>query len=246
MQIRFTRQTSPEAVGAAVAEQFEAGYLYVHARELPLAELEPVMQVEYVRRASQAIGKVTLSGDALDSDVWPLDRHTSSDMSAIPFRTDNSFYETPERFVGLWCVSSAVVGGENLLLAVEDLLDYGGSTLTSRNLIDEASETPVTFTDGARQMTAPILDLSAGTVRFSRSHVVSKDAGLAGRFSALLDTDIKRLGSAVRLKPGEALLYDNHRMLYGRHTYSYRERLTFRTRISNLENVTDPIDGATG
>ncbi|HSX07840.1 MAG TPA: hypothetical protein VLG11_03010 [Candidatus Saccharimonadales bacterium] len=237
MHIRFTHQTSPEAAGAAIAEQFEAGVPYVHAQGLPFAELESGLQADYVRRASQAIGKVTLGSDAPDSDVWRLDRDTDPMMCAIPFRTDNAFYETPERFIGLWCVQSAAIGGENRLLAVDDLLNYGGSASVCRNLIEEAGKIPVTFTDGKHRATAPILDLDAGTTRFSRAHVIKEDADLAGRFSSLLATDIERLSSVVRLQPGEALLYDNHRMFYGRRSYSYRDRLALRTRILDLSTA---------
>jgi gamma-butyrobetaine dioxygenase/trimethyllysine dioxygenase len=150
--------------------------------------------------------------------------------AAIGLHTDQPFLDEPPRYQLLHCIRTADVGGDSTLadaraatewLRAHDLQAY--TTLTTE---------PVTFHRKQRAfervVVSPILEVRDGAfVRVRHSYFTMAPQRFPfDRMEAFhrAYTSLVRLVEAnqvvTRLGPGDALLYDNHRMLHGRTGFS--------------------------
>lgn len=231
MTVHIAKTTPPEEIGSFVADQFVSGVEFVHLQGLEFHRMEDAALTDYIRAASQVIGRLTLSNGEPGSDVWRLDRTTSPSTNRIPYHTDSPYYRQPEKVVGFWNAKSSDDGGENVLLPVADLLDWASTSPEGRDLLDELNATPVEFASGAHQATSPILEANRGIARFDKRYVISEAAAkLALRFGQMLEGQGLR-SQSIKLAEGDVLFFDNERLLHAREPYSNPDRVSYRVRV---------------
>lgn len=231
MTIHIAEAMPPKEVGSLVADQFTDGAEFVHLQGLAFHRMEDAERADYIRTASQVIGRLTLSNSEPDSDVWRLDRATSPSINRIPYHTDSPYYQQPEKVVGFWNVKSSDDGGENVLLPVANLLDWASASPEARDLVDELNATPVEFAAGAHQATGPMLEADRSTARFDKRYILGEaSAKLALRFSQLLEGQ-ELPSRSIKLAEGDVLFFDNERLLHAREPYSNPDRVSYRVRI---------------
>ena len=232
MSIHIANKMPPEDIGELVADRFKSGERFVHLQDLSFHNLEETARNDYIQRVSTAIGAVVLTHpDDPGSGIWKLDSTTSPNLGSIPYHTDNPFYQEPEKIVAFWSVKSSAEGGENVILPAEDIFDRASSSQQAAELIERLESTPMLFSHEQYAATAPILGAEQGTVRFDRRFIGLEILDLAVRFDQLIRSE-ELLGKAIKLKEGDALFFDNHRVLHAREPYQNPDRVSYRVRIN--------------
>jgi hypothetical protein len=118
-------------------------------------------------------------------------------------------------------------------LPVNDLLELAAASPQNAALLDRLTATPVGFTHGNHRSAGPIVDSVTGTVRFDRRYVDQEYARLADEFVALVEGSLV-VGRTIKMEDGDALFFDNRRLLHAREPYDNPNRLSFRTRITKI------------
>jgi len=218
--------TSPFEVAGAVDRALQETP-YVHLMNVGVVDLDPTSRADRIRSISAHLGEVTLTNDDPRSNLWVLDSHTSPNAMLVPCHTDNPFMANPEDVVAFWNIHSSSIGGENVIVPLDRLLELGEQSSEIAELIDEASTTPLTFTSGTKHYTGTPIDVAAGTIRYDKKHLSTPSTRLAYLFDAALD-----IGDVIKLQPDEALFFRNRTTLHARLPYSDPNRLSIRTRIA--------------
>ena len=195
------------------------------------AELGPVSTRGLSHRAglveSGAVQRVeALPGPVLDQYAKSL-RSASSDAFAL--HSDESFCLQPARWVLLHCWQSAELGGDTLLLTVEEILAQ-----VSREARIALEQLRLPYPCGDRVTIEP-----SGGLRFNAEEVESAAArrgiplslpqrGWLARFEQLF----ARQASRLRMDAGDLLIIDNWRILHGRTAFDASSgRLLKRLRV---------------
>lgn len=222
----------PEEVGDAVRSAIDGGAPYVHVEGLPFIDMAPADLEMYITSLSGAIGRMTLTAGVPDSTIWKLDKTTSPSTQYIPYHTDNPFLAVPEKVVGFWSVKSSSQGGENLILPVDDLLEWASAKPEYTAVLQEIDETSVTFELGSEKAAGKILDFANGSVRFDMKYIGKTAKHLGGLFRSMLsDSDVP--AQTVKLSEGGVLFFDNEKTLHARNEYNDLSRISLRVRMAS-------------
>ncbi len=147
-----------------------------------------------------------------------------------PFHTDDSYIEIPGaegRVTFFYCEAQASFGGATTFLHSNDILEPMKIDAED-TLFEDLQKIPVRFEKGGSEKVRPILNKDQdGWIWTWNWHCVdqennSKEAlDIAQRFHNFLESRIYPAGlaKAVQLKPGEAVLFHDHRLLHGRNAY---------------------------
>jgi alpha-ketoglutarate-dependent taurine dioxygenase len=235
MRLELRQNIPPEAVGAIIEEQFREGRNFVHLANLPFADMAELDTTAYIRTAMTALGDLTLSNGQPGSELWLLDSMTSPNASHIPFHTDSPFLTRPEKIVSFWNLRSSVEGGHNLILPVNNLLEWlheqGGE---QRDLLAELATEPVTHTFGSESTSETLLDEVAGTARYDMKYIdPQNNKNLAGRLATQLEGS-RVPASRIKLAPGDVLVFNNLTTLHARSPYRDSSRQSIRVRVAEL------------
>ncbi|WP_146072526.1 TauD/TfdA family dioxygenase [Arthrobacter sp. 4R501] len=211
---------------------------------------------------STVFGSPTKTDKRLRRFAWPVryeKTHLNSPtfsqtMAEAGFHTDSQYLEEPERYFGLFCVTSDVRGqGTNFLVSASQVvlrllelhptaLDHLRSPFPFR--------VPSVFTTSASDndievVWAPIL--GEGTIRF-RSDTITSALELPG--VTLAEAKLAAIAAFERsisetptleyhLEPGEAIVVDNHAMLHARSPFTDSNRLLYRVRMKGQDRSTN-------
>lgn len=152
--------------------------------------------------------------------------------AAIDLHTDQPFLDEPPRYQLLHCVRAADRGGESTLADARAAAEW--IRLHDADAYRALTRLPVTFhrkqKEFERVVARPIFETDEGRfIRVRHSYFTMAPQSLPfehlepfyGAYRTLARTlDLYRIETALR--PGDALLYDNHRMLHGRRAFSGR------------------------
>lgn len=237
MKRAFAELTSPDEIGQNVAELLAEGVPYVQIDDLPFADMPEIQLDTYIRRTSQAIGRMTLTGGLPGTEQWRLDGQTSQNASSIPFHTDNPFLVRPEEIVGFWSIRSSNDGGENIILPVADMLNWADRFAQHVETLKEITTKPVSFTLGEERASGLLLDSDTGSFRHDMKYVDPEHIELAGRFTDMLTPD-DLPSQRIKLQAGSVLFFNNRTTLHARAPYTDGKRLSIRVRVDKLDTLT--------
>jgi gamma-butyrobetaine dioxygenase len=151
--------------------------------------------------------------------------------AGIGLHTDQPFLDEPPRYQMLQGIRAADTGGESLLADGEAAFRYFANH--DRAAADLLLATPVRFhrkqQSYERELRSPIVWFDAGRFRIRSSYFTLAPFQLPfdqmsawysahDRFGRILRDPAH--GYRFQLRPGDALLYDNHRMVHGRTAFS--------------------------
>lgn len=159
---------------------------------------------------------------AYDPALQNVFRHSSS---AQPLHTDGAYLEKPPVVVFLACRRAAVAGGATIFLEGRHLLDEVGRREPA--LLEALGGQAIRFGKGASQIESPILTRDNDGPRL-RWNYYAVAPGQGKAVHALVDRFHAFLGGAavspplqsIRLTPGEAVFFHDHRLLHGRESFS--------------------------
>ena len=231
MKFNHSMTNQPEEVGDAVWGAIDGGSPFVHAEGLPFIDMSPADSEMYIASLSSVIGRMTLTAGKPDSAIWKLDKTTSPSTQYIPYHTDNPFLAVPEKVVGFWSVKSSSQGGENLILRVDDLLQWASAKPEYTDVLQEIDDTSVTFKLGPERAAGKILDFANGSARFDMKYVDDTTKHLGSRFQSMISNpDVP--AQTVKLSAGDVLFFDNEKTLHARNEYSDHNRVSLRVRMA--------------
>lgn len=232
--LTFSETMPPQEAGLIIAEQFAEGESVIWAQGLGFNALDPATRAAYITEFSGALGKMTLTNGAPGTELWLLDSSTSPNAARIPFHTDNPFYEQPEPIVSFWNLRSSASGGENILLKVDDLLDWADGEPEHAETLERLKVEHVPFSLGEHTASGAMLDEASGTARYDQKYISPASAPLGKLFTHMLADDTLPT-HAIKLEPGDALFFDNQRTLHSRAPYSDPTRQSIRVRLQPHE-----------
>lgn len=219
----------PVELGSKIADQFADGAPFVYVKDaLPLHLSDPE-RAAHIMTVAEQLGPLTLTNDKPGTELWELNSSTSPNASFIPPHMDNPHLTEPERYVGFWCLQASEEGGENLILPVTDIISELDATGEGRALLAKLEAEQVTFTHGDYSTTSPIVDRSTGEVRYDQKYIDAGHADLGQRFQVVA-TSMMDNAARIKLKPGDALFFNNRTTVHARAPYSDPSRLSIRTR----------------
>jgi hypothetical protein len=147
-----------------------------------------------------------------------------------PFHTDDSYIEiagAEGRVTFFYCVSQATKGGATTFLTSEDILEP--MQIDGENqLMEDLQKIPVKFSKGGSEKTRPILNKdNDGWIWTWNWHCIDTENNtpealdVCQRFHDFLENRVLPAGLALalQLKPGEAVMFHDHRLLHGRNAY---------------------------
>lgn len=230
------RDPGPERAASAVLDAWESAEV-VHLSGIPArvdlrgfynAVVEaigrPVAIAEDARivdRARQRTGErwMEVRFDPTLPDAY---RHSAN---AQPLHTDGSYIPDYPNATLMYCVAAAPEGGETVFLSGRALLDV----LAAENptLLARLRSTPVPHARSGLRRTAPVLDADeAGPVLNWNYYCVDPSASTEAQtlrddlFAFLVEPTISERLVAVRLEPGDAVLWKDRRVLHGRTAFA--------------------------
>jgi alpha-ketoglutarate-dependent taurine dioxygenase len=153
------------------------------------------------------------------------DRHFRYSKTAQPLHTDSAYDSFSVDVVFFYCVKQAPQGGETLFLDSFDLIYHLSHDCPT--LLDELQQVPVAFKKGSGGKEKPIITWDARgpvlTWNYYRASAESNPGKeLIETFHSFLEHSIVNEGRALplRLMPGEAVFFQDERLLHGRNAFS--------------------------
>lgn len=237
---------SPEEIGDLVASDFKDGEPYVHLKELPFAK-----SVKWTR-ARQTIAiceRVGLLAQQLNLDPFSaierLDNTSEPNLRREHFHTSGFSSLSAERFISYWNGQPLLEGDTIDILPMDRVVEHMHKLAYDKEpLMNDMLQRIEEDCEG--DVRKPIYDPATGRVRFDKEVMETSDVGRVELFFNLIkeeerrldDKKIKRLeedeqtdvplATSIELGGGEAIFFDNHKVLH-RRTPSHREsRLAFR------------------
>ncbi|WP_433537316.1 TauD/TfdA family dioxygenase [Micromonospora sp. CA-249363] len=212
-----------------------AGYLVL--RDLPLLTERGEVDADGILRLALAVG----SPSARDGGraLWPVTPRAGDPESTFSVRagaaalhTDAQYRPDPEDLVLLFVVRPARDGGDTLLLAATDAeaAVARASDLRALRAARWSWSVPAQFA-AQPPFRAPVLP-GDGTIRWRRDNLVACDRReheVAERFAAAIAASEEIV--QLRLAAGDAVIFDNRRMLHGRTAFTDPRRLLYRVRV---------------
>lgn len=147
-----------------------------------------------------------------------------------PFHTDDSYIEiegVEGRITFFYCVSQADKGGATTFVNSDNIIE-SLKLDEDLQLLEDLQKYPVKFNKGNSSKTRPILNKDAeGWIWTWNWHCVDNEDNtpealdVSRRFHDFLENRILMSGLAlgVQLKPGEAVIFHDHRLLHGRNAF---------------------------
>lgn len=156
-----------------------------------------------------------------------------SSKTRQPFHTDDSYIEisgAEGRVTFFYCESQAGIGGATTFLKSNDVINALKSD-EEFQLLEDIQVTPIKFSKSTSVKVRTILNEDAvGNIWNWNWHCVDEDntpeaLDVAKRFHDFLENRILMAGLAfgVRLLPGEAVFFHDHRLLHGRNAFFTNE-----------------------
>jgi hypothetical protein len=243
---------TPAEAGEIVASAFDKGETIVHLSGMSFVKRGRFLRNRAMLEVCEKAGSISLSNvDQMDS----IERFDgSTEPSPIPdsFHTYGSSFYDPERAISYWNGQPIEEGDTIKLLPVDTIITWAESSPRGRDsdaqTILERLKEPVEFNG----IFAPVIDVGAGTVRFDKN-IVNNEGALSGvkqlleiiqeedeKASAKMkqeqsaDGQPELLIQTVKLGRGDALFFDNHKVLHLRKPASTISRLTFRVLLYSL------------
>jgi alpha-ketoglutarate-dependent taurine dioxygenase len=168
-----------------------------------------------------------------DPDRQNRFRHS---RSAQPLHTDGSYVPESPTLMMMFCAKSAPEGGATLFLDGEDLVRLLAEE--RETLFGALCEIPMVFRKGTREVRAPVIARDAhGPVLRWNYYALSDELepgarAVAEEFQAfVLDITRRSIPLALRLEPGDAVVFHDYRVLHGRESFQARvagERLLWK------------------
>ena len=221
----------PEEIGANVWNAIDAGAPFVHVVDLPFNGMSPSESERYIKDLAGSIGRTTLTAGVPDTEIWRLNRTTSPSTQFIPYHTDNPYLGVPEKVVSFWNVKSSSQGGANLILPVNDLLEWADSKPEYKDTLQEIEDTPVAFSHGLESTVGRLLEPISGSARFDMKYM-DETAKLLGNIFRTILNDPEVPAQTVKLSEGDVLFFDNEKTLHARNEYSDLARVSLRVRMA--------------
>jgi len=202
------------------------------------------------------IGDIREHNEGKQDYVWPIKLKDSSSTirtfsehnDQAEFHTDTQYRELPERYMTLCCVQEAVCGGGLTLLldsqlVLNDIIDQK-EFLQSLSLNFPIAIPDVFAVKGNLFIEQPIVS-NYPKFRF-RYDTFKKGIVLQSSNDKYVKLDIiERLKDilensphiiSLKLRKGQILIIDNHRILHGRTAYSDPNRLLYRVRVDDFKS----------
>jgi alpha-ketoglutarate-dependent taurine dioxygenase len=150
--------------------------------------------------------------------------------NAQPLHTDGSYLGNAPDVMFFYCVRQAAAGGATTFIDSQDLIDLVGRE--DAGLFRALRETPVKFSKAGDEKTRPILGEDAFGPQLTWNYYCMdpnerpevKD--LVERFHSFLEGRIvgEERTMPIRLRPGEAVFFQDERLLHGRNAFSAQEK----------------------
>lgn len=255
--LEIMRDASPSVLEALIKsqEELEIGKGFVVMTGTQIDTLDPELAQLAAITLSMPFGNPTKTDQRKAQIAWPIrfdpnaegQKTFSQTMGEAAYHTDTQYFDRPERYFGLFCVTSDEVGqGTNMLVdgrrVMEDLARWQprlGAALRE----EYPFRVPTVFTKSARPddvevVWAPVVT-NDGNIRY-RKDTLEEALALPG--ITISETQIEALGAFEEalskttpmihhLEKGEAIIVNNHRLLHARTPYNNPERLLYRVRM---------------
>ena len=148
-------------------------------------------------------------------------RHSSTRQ---PLHTDGSYESLAPEVSFFFCIRAAAVGGATTFVDSDELIR--ALKLYSESLYRSCCEIPVTFSKGKDSKTKPIItrDNKGIVLTWNYFRVLensSKTTSLKQEFHQFLEDKVVQGGlcSPCQLAPGEAVFFNDERLLHGRNSF---------------------------
>lgn len=206
---------------------------------------------------SSVWGEPTRTDKQNDQIAWPIRYDQSAkglttfsqQMGEAAFHTDTQYFAFPEKFFGLYCVHSDIPGkGTNQLLSASRVIEsisQQDETIIDTLKMDYPFRVPTVFTETAKEdeveiTYAPIID-NEGRIRYRYDTLLAAlaipNVVISDAQRQALDTveeHIYKLDpTEYHLKPNQAIIVNNHRMLHARTSFDDPDRLLYRVRMTD-------------
>jgi alpha-ketoglutarate-dependent taurine dioxygenase len=141
-----------------------------------------------------------------------------------PLHTDGSYESNAPRVSFFYCIKAAPVGGETTFLNSHDLLRE--LERYSKSLLKACCDNPVTFAKGKDSKTRPIISTDAEGIVLTWNYFRVIETSfeitkLRREFHQFLEEKIVEAGLCFpcHLKPGDAVFFNDERLLHGRNSF---------------------------
>lgn len=148
-------------------------------------------------------------------------RHSASRQ---PLHTDGSYESQAPEISFFYCIKTAPVGGATTFIDSEQVLN--ALRLYSQDLYQRCCEIPLTFAKGSDSKTRPIITHDSKDVVLTWNYfrvleTSPETTKLRNEFHQFLESKVVEGGlcSACQLKPGEAVFFNDERLLHGRNSF---------------------------
>lgn len=162
-----------------------------------------------------------------DGSITNAYRHSKS---AQPLHTDGSYESNTSDTVFFYCVKQAAKGGETVFLDADDLITM--LKHEDESLLDDLCTTPVCFSKANDFKRRPIISFDErGPVLTWNYYCIDASESefakdLAERFHAFLQVKVMAANKTlpVKLRAGEAVFFQDERVLHGRNAFDASEK----------------------
>ncbi len=209
---------------------------------------------------ASTFGEPTKTDQLDDRIAWPIKYDStitvtptfSQALGEAAYHTDTQYFENPEKYFGLFCITSDNEGkGTNLLVngveAVEAFTERYGEEAAAVLNTKYPFRVPSAFTKGGRDtdvevVWAPIFSKETQSIRYRKDTILRALGAAAGvaitdqqyevltQFDDFLK-DTKAVG--YHLEPSDGILVNNHRMLHARTFFDNPDRFLYRVRMAD-------------
>jgi hypothetical protein len=245
---------SPEKIGDLVASEFKNGEPYVHLKELSFAKSAKAT------RAKQTLAICERVGTLIQTNVEPLSAIERLDGRSEPnpkkdfFHTSGFSNLSPEKFISYWNGQPLEAGDTIDILPINRVIEHMRELSEEKEpLMKDMLERIEEDCEG--DVRRPIFDPSTGSVRFDKEIMSIDDLGRVELFFKLIQEEQRKLDeqtqrkhagdeeehlltSSIELGGGDAIFFDNEKVLHRRTPARVDRRLTFRVLLHTLIDPT--------
>ena len=255
---------TPAEAGEVVANGFDKGETIVHLSGASFAKRGLFLRNRAILEVCEEVGPISLSNVNPMDSIERFDGITEPSQIPDSYHTYGSSFYDPERAISYWNGQPSDEGDTIKLLPVDTIIKWADSSPRGRDsdvrTILERLKEPVEFNG----IFAPVIDAGAGTVRFDKN-VVDDEGALSGvkqLLEIIQEEDEKALAKmkqkqspddqpgllvqTVKLGGGDALFFDNHKVLHLRKPASTISRLTFRVLLYSLNGSPQGVQANVG
>jgi alpha-ketoglutarate-dependent taurine dioxygenase len=250
------------ALGKNIVDSLESEQGFVIVKNLPFISYQRPLSDWLFLALLACIGKLT-DHDNCQKLLWEVKNHgkisnreaTFSELNVeAPWHTDSAFRSKPEDYFGLFVINPAKVGGDSLVMQVEQILrslqqsDEGWRCLEILRSEKFPFRVPPAFAGDCAEnkvIFAPIIGESP-LIRFRFDTILAgfkccPELVTPGRmwalhyFNRFLETYGAR--SQMKLDEGDIIFINNHTVLHGRTAFKGCDRLLLRARVTKKSGM---------